>query len=105
MTIILSILGWFGALPGWLKKLGLAVSVGAVLWIAGDIHGHRVEKAKWEAKEKAAIVKADRTRTNAENLIPQLTDQDRRDDDARIGIGKPCVVYDKFDRDCVSRLR
>jgi len=87
------------------KKTSLAIAGGVALWLAaytiGVNDGKDLMQAKWDRAEKAALDAAVRARHDAELAVPAA------DPDEHTLVGnpptpgpRPCVVPDKFNRDC-----
>lgn len=82
--------------------IAVAISTGVYFFAysAGVRDGAGSKQAEWDASNKAAIAQATRDRKDADQSIPELTEQDRVEDRARPVVGKPCRVRDEWDRDC-----
>ncbi len=87
-------------LPQWAKTVLLLLLVGAVVYYAGDIHGRSVIQSRWDVAEKAALKIGKDARDEANAAIPALTPGEVAADSAIAPRGKPCVMRDKWDRDC-----
>lgn len=82
------------------KKTSLAIAGGVALWLAaysiGVNDGKDLIQARWDRAEKAMEDRGAKARADAELAVPPA---DPDDDHPLVG-RPPCVVPDKFDRDC-----
>lgn len=111
---LLPLIGFFNAIPDWLKKLIATLLIGLAVFTAGDIRGKRVARAECEAAAKRAQVAADKQDLQAERegraqdleITNALTQQKKVDDDTIANLQKQLAaqpgskcVYDKSTAD------
>lgn len=116
---LLPLLGFYNAIPDWLKKFIATIAVLGMVFAAGDIRGSRVERAKCEERARLAQDAADRQDLQAERdgraqdleITNALTQQKKVDDETieRLrkqlsATGSKCV-YDKSNADPEPRGR
>lgn len=114
LSFLMPILGFYNAIPDWLKKLIATLLIGFAIFIAGDIRGSRIARAECEAAAKRAQVAADKQDLQAEKegraqdleITNALTQQKKVDDDRIAKLQKQLsaqpgsgCVYDKSTAD------
>lgn len=90
-AFFLPLLGFYNAIPNWLKKLIATVAIGVAIFVAGDIRGRRIEHAKCEEKARLAQNAANAQDLEAERQgraqdleITNALTQQKKVDDERI---------------------
>lgn len=95
-----SILAVLAKLPwqAWVAA-GLVI-VGLWVYHKGETDGAASVQARWDHAVTNQIAAGNRAREQAEASVPPLTAEQRANDAAIPSRGKPCVVYNRYDRDC-----
>jgi len=97
-----TILSLFLGVPSWIKSTllgGVALLVvGGLVYHSGDVHGRAAVQARWDSAAKATLALGEQARATAEQKIPGIGGVP----DVAPG-GKPCIVYDRFNRDCKAK--